>query len=73
MTTYTRGTEGRVDIPRGAAGTCTFRDAADVVSLMEECFALSNNVSALLHADNLPPGFFDVSSQQSRSISAEAA
>jgi hypothetical protein len=62
-TTYTRGTEGRVTFLEGPPGRPLFRDAADLVSLMEECFAVPTR-SALLYADNLPPGFFDVSSQQ---------
>jgi hypothetical protein len=63
LTTFTRATVGRVTFLEGPPGRPLFRDAADVISLMEECFAVPTR-SALLHADNMPPGFFDVSSQQ---------
>jgi hypothetical protein len=39
-----------------------FQDADDFSQLLEACFAVPTH-AALLYADNLPPDFFDVSSQ----------
>jgi hypothetical protein len=58
-----RGTIGERVFLEGSPGEPYLRDAADINTLLEECWAVPTR-SALLYADNLPPAFFDVSSQQ---------
>ena len=48
--------EGQPELPY-------LRRADDVTTLIEECFSAQTR-RALLYADNLPPAFFDVSSQE---------
>jgi hypothetical protein len=43
------------------------RRSEDVTTLIEECFSAPTR-RALLYADNLPPAFFDVSSQEAGTI-----
>jgi len=53
------------DLPflEGPPGHPLFQDAGGITTLLEECFAVPTR-RALLYAENLPPAFFDVSSQQ---------
>ena len=44
----------------GPAGQPLLRAAADVISLLEACWACGSSL-ALLYAENLPPGFVDLS------------
>lgn len=56
----------KVDRPsffEGPPGQPLLRDADDVATLFEECFAIPTR-RALLYEENLPPAFFDVSSGQ---------
>ena len=59
----TRGTIGDLVFLEGSPGHSFLKDASDMNTLLEECFAVPTH-SALLYAENLPPAFFDVSSQQ---------
>jgi hypothetical protein len=63
MTTLARGTSGPLTFLEGPAGQPLFQSADDVTTLLEQCFAVPTR-AALLYAANLPPAFFDVSSQQ---------
>jgi hypothetical protein len=63
LTTFTRSTAGDVTFLEGPPGCPLIRDTDDVTMLLEECFAVPTR-AALLYSDNLPPSFFDVSSQQ---------
>lgn len=60
--TFIRGTVGDVTFLEGPPGQPLFRDVDGITMLLEECFAIPTR-RALLYADNLPPAFFDVSSQ----------
>jgi hypothetical protein len=60
---FTRGSDGHLTFLEGPPGQPLLRRADDVNTLLEECFAVPTRV-ALLYAENLPPEFFDVSSQQ---------
>ena len=66
-TTLTPTTVGRSTFLEGHPGRPYLRRANDVTSLIEECFSARTR-RALLFADNLPPAFFDVSSQQAGEI-----
>jgi hypothetical protein len=63
MPTLARGTAGALIFVEGPPGEPLLQSADDVTALLEQCFAVPTR-SALLYAANLPPGFFDVSSQQ---------
>ena len=63
MTTLTRVTAGSRTFLEGPPGQPLLTEVGDVTTLLEECFAVPTR-SALLYAENLPPAFFDVSSQQ---------
>jgi len=60
---FARGTVGNVTYLEGPPGLPLLDDAEDITTVMEACFAVPTR-SVLLHSDNLPPRFFDVSSQQ---------
>jgi len=63
MMTLTRGTAGQRTFIEGPPGRPLLLERGDVTTLLlEECFAVPTR-SALLYAENLPQGFFDVSSQ----------
>ena len=66
-TTLTPTTVGSSVFLEGQPGEPYLRRAGDVTSLIEECFSARTR-HALLYADNLPPAFFDVSSQQAGEI-----
>jgi hypothetical protein len=51
----------------GQPGQPYIRRADDITSLIEQCFSARTR-RALLYGDNLPPAFFDVSSQQAGEI-----
>lgn len=63
MSTLARGTVGALIFLEGPSGQPLLQTADDVTTLLEQCFAVPTR-SALLYAANLPPAFFDVSSQQ---------
>ncbi len=63
VTRLTRETAGSLTFLEGPPGLPLLQAADDVTTLLEECFAVPTR-SALLYAANLPPAFFDVSSQQ---------
>ena len=58
---------GSATFLEGQPGQPYLRRADDVSTLIEECFSAGAR-RALLYADNLPPAFFDVSSQQAGTI-----
>ena len=67
MTALTQATAGDLTFVEGAPGQPLLRDPRDINTVLEACFAVPTR-SVLLYAGNLPPGFFDVSSQQAGAI-----
>ena len=67
MLALTHATAGELTFVEGAPGQALLQDADDVTTLLEQCFSVPTR-SALLYAENLPPAFFDVSSQRAGAI-----
>ena len=67
LTLFVPATENGLTFLEGAPNQPLLREANDVDALLEACFSVPTR-SALLYADNLPPGFFDVSSRQAGTI-----
>ena len=63
MTTLTHSQSGDLTFVEGQPGQPLLAKADDINTVIGECFGLRTR-SALLYAENLPPAFFDVSSQQ---------
>jgi len=61
MDKFTVTEVGGVRVLEGPAGAALLMKAADVSLLLESCFA-SRTRAILLHAENLPAAFFDLSS-----------
>jgi hypothetical protein len=62
-----RRTDGELTFVEGPPEQPLLADARNINTVLEECFAVPCR-SALLYAENLPPRFFDVSSQQAGAI-----
>jgi len=67
LSVLTRITAGDAVIVEGPQGQPLLRDAAEVDTVLGECFGGETRF-ALLYAENLPPAFFDVSSSQAGDI-----